>query len=96
MELNLEEIRARAEQYAKRYPWRLAEGAKDFLPRDRAALLAEVERLRKAPDIDTLAGWADWFEHNSSHVGGKPVFTADEVASLLRGKAPFGTAQAVS
>lgn len=39
------EIRKRAEEYAKRYPWRLAEGAKDFLPRDRAFLLSRVEEL---------------------------------------------------
>lgn len=39
---------------------------------------------------NSLAGWADWFEYNASHVGGRQSFTADEVAALLRGPKPFG------
>jgi len=46
-ELNLDAIEQRTKQFAKRYPWRLLPGAKDFLPRDREALLAEVRRLRE-------------------------------------------------
>lgn len=53
--LDLDAIEARAETFAKRYPWRLEEGAKDYLARDRAALVAEVRRLQAV--IDEACGW---------------------------------------
>lgn len=49
------EIRERAKQYAKRYPWRLEEGTKDFLPRDRAYLLARLSAVMDALDREGLA-----------------------------------------
>lgn len=51
------------------------------------ALLPVLSRLD-----DLHLGWADWFEHNSSHVGGQQMFNAYEVAELLRGQHPFGSA----
>jgi len=46
-EKDLAVIRKRTETYAKTYPWKLGEGAHgDYIARDRAALMAEVDRLR--------------------------------------------------
>ncbi len=64
---------------------------------------APVEQLpgflarRVVPPVpeETVREWADYFEHHSSHVGGRPVFTGDEIAAILRGPKPFGSSRPV-
>lgn len=46
-------IKKRTETYAKTFPWKLEPGGKDYIARDRAALVAEVERLQAF--VDDLA-----------------------------------------
>ena len=74
-------------------------GSGDFASNEEYAdaILAKYPHLTQ-PTVtaeQVESDWADWFESQSSHLGGKPVFSGDEVAALLRGHRPFGIAAGI-